>query len=306
MLDVVRRDPRTLGVAQTRWRLRDVLEQCRWLRLRTPSGMTRLLRRLGIARKRGRAHVHSPDPDYVAKCEQAQARQQAAREASQVATRARHPRREVTLLLDELTYYRAPTLASAYEQVGHDAQGHSIQPLAELAHAANTPTRVGALLDVVSGHVIWRQAARVGVSALVALYQDVRAAYPEAARIWVIQDNWPVHWHPDLLVALEPQETPWTPRRPASWASEASPTARGRWGALHLPIQCVFLPTYASWLNPIEKLWRWLKQDVLHLHRYTTDLPWLREQVAAFLNRFTNGSMDATSLLRYVGLLLPK
>jgi hypothetical protein len=28
--------------------------------------------------------------------------------------------------------------------------------------------------------------------------------------------------------------------------------------------------------------------------------------VAAFLNRFTNGSMDATSLLRYVGLLLPK
>jgi hypothetical protein len=111
--------------------------------------------------------------------------------------------------------------------------------------------------------------------------------------------------HPDLLVAVEAQTTPWTPRRPPSWAATASDRAVRRWGDLHLPIQCVFLPTYASWLNPIEKLWRWLKQTVLHLHRHATDLGHLRAQVAAFLDRFTDGSMDAASLLRYVGLFVP-
>jgi len=28
------------------------------------------------------------------------------------------------------------------------------------------------------------------------------------------------------------------------------------------------LPTYGSWTGPIERLWRWLKQEVLHLHSY--------------------------------------
>lgn len=62
----------------------------------------------------------------------------------------------------------------------------------------------------------------------------------------------------------------------------------------------LFLPTYASWLNPIEKLWRWLKQDILHLHSLPNDLETLRLQVQSFLARFISGS---DPLLRYVGLL---
>jgi transposase len=62
----------------------------------------------------------------------------------------------------------------------------------------------------------------------------------------------------------------------------------------------LFLPTYASWLNPIEKLWRWLKQDVLHLHRLAHDLMKLRQRVLDFLDQFTSGSQP---LLHYVGLL---
>jgi len=30
-----------------------------------------------------------------------------------------------------------------------------------------------------------------------------------------------------------------------------------------LPIQIVQLPTYASWTNPIEKLWRKLKAEMV-------------------------------------------
>jgi transposase len=60
------------------------------------------------------------------------------------------------------------------------------------------------------------------------------------------------------------------------------------------------LPTYAPWLNPIEKLWRWLRQDVLKRHRLAGDWPSLRGRVNQFLGQFATGSQD---LLRYVGLL---
>jgi hypothetical protein len=36
-------------------------------------------------------------------------------------------------------------------------------------------------------------------------------------------------------------------------------------------IEPVWLPTSAPWLNPIEKRWRWLGQDVLKLHRLADD-----------------------------------
>ena len=72
-----------------------------------------------------------------------------------------------------------------------------------------------------------------------------------------------------------------------------------RWGELRLPIQFVLLPTYASWCNPIEKLWRKLKQDVLHLHRLADDLKALRMLVTEFLQQFAAGSSE---LLRSVGL----
>jgi transposase len=65
-------------------------------------------------------------------------------------------------------------------------------------------------------------------------------------------------------------------------------------------IQMVALPTYAPWLNPIEKLWRKLKQDVLHLHRLSDDWEVLQQRVTTFLEHFAAGSL---ALLRYVGLL---
>ena len=69
-----------------------------------------------------------------------------------------------------------------------------------------------------------------------------------------------------------------------------------------MPIQLVPLPTYASWLNPIEKLWRWLRQDLGHRHPWADDLPALRAAIARFLTQFAEGSDD---LRHYVGLSLP-
>jgi hypothetical protein len=257
------------------------------LRLTTPSGLRRLLKRLRVHWKRGRDYVHSPDRDYQAKL---------AAIAAVVAAGRRAQEGVVTLFLDECTYYRQPTVAPAYERAGR------VQARAERSLRPNTPTRLLATLDVRDGRVIAYQGSHITTGTLVAFYQRVCAAYPEARRIAIIQDNWPVHWHPDVLAALEPQESPWPGPQPASWPRRPSARAVQRWGQWQLPIQIVPLPTYASWANPIEKLWRKLRQELLHLHRLADHLPDLRAVVAAFLAQFAHGSPD---LLRYVGLHVP-
>lgn len=61
--------------------------------------------------------------------------------------------------------------------------------------------------------------------------------------IYVVVDYWPVHYHPDVLAALEPQQTPFALPTPASW-SQIKPKLKYR--SLNLPIQLLPLPTYAS------------------------------------------------------------
>lgn len=284
LLHVVRRDPKQFGIEGTRWTLDGIHRVCDWLRISSPAGISALLERLQISYQRARDHVHSPDPDYPAKLAA----------IAQWVDGARHGD-VVTLYLDELTYYRQPSLAPAYE-----AQGGRYQPRAERSHRANTATRVVATQDVRDGRVVHLQASRIGVKELVRFYQQVQATYPQARRIYVVQDNWPVHYHPDLLLALEAQETQWPMRTPPTWSTAPSAHAQRQWGQLQLPIQLVPLPTYASWANPIEKLWRWLKQHVLHLHRLADHLDQLRAEVTTFLDKFRDGSQD---LLRYTGLL---
>jgi transposase len=66
------------------------------------------------------------------------------------------------------------------------------------------------------------------------------SSYPKADQIFVIQDNWPVHWHPVVVQGLRDSK-----------------------------LTLVTLPTYAPWLNPVEKVWRKLYAEVLHLHPWT-------------------------------------
>jgi hypothetical protein len=287
LLRLVRRDPRQFGYDRTRWRLADLLEQCSQWQVATVSGMSGILDRLGISYQRGRDYIHSPDPDYEAKM--------AYIEGILAQSRA-CTGRLVALYLDELTYYRQPSLSSAWEERGEE------QPRARRSYHSDTPTRVVATLDPADGRVVAWQGSKISIPRLVRFYQQLREAYPGAERFHVIQDNWPIHFHPDVLVALEPQASPWPRYVPSNWPKEPSASARKRWGGLQLPIQLVPLPTYASWENPIEKLWRWGKQEVLHLHRLADHLDELRSRLLDFLHGFENGSQ---ALLRYVGLPMP-
>jgi transposase len=245
-------------------------------------GLSQLLSRLKIHWKRARQHVHSPDPDYVAKLREV-------RFQVQRVQRSDEPR--VLIFEDEFTLYRQPSLAHAYEQAG------AVQPLAELGYKSNYTWRIAAGLNAWSGQVVYEQARYMDVAHLTRFYEKLSQAYPDQ-EVVVVEDNWSVHSHADLLAALQPQVFPYGLHRPPNWKSKA----RRRILQLNLPIRLVFLPIYASWTNPIEKLWRLLKQEVLHLHRYGDDWPGLKLRVWDFLDQFRQGSTD---LLRYVGLREP-
>jgi hypothetical protein len=254
---------------------------CDWLHLRTPQGLWRLLDRLDLCYKRGRLYVHSPDPLYTEKLAAITDYLQQVREQSE---------RLVFLYLDELTFYRQPTVAKDYAPRG------APQPLARRSHHSNTPARILGALNALTGQVTYVQRSHTSLATFRDFYYQVRTTYPDAERIYIAQDNWPLHFHPDITVILEPQTYAWPPKLPGNWPTEPRPNIAPD----NLPIQLLFQPTYAPWTNPIEKLWRWLYQDRLHLHRLSDKWDDLKKSVTDFLDTFGNGSPE---LLRYVGLL---
>ena len=141
--------------------------------------MSQLLKRVGIHYKRGRDHVQSPDPYYQAKIEEISALKQRLEE---------HQGKEILLYLDELTYDRQSSLARAYEEAGE------ARPHAQRSLSSNTATRVVGTLDAFSGQVLVQSGSKIGIKQLVSFYQTVRHTYPEAQRIWIVLDNWPVHF----------------------------------------------------------------------------------------------------------------
>ncbi len=176
------------------------------------------------------------------------------------------PETHVLLFMDEMGYYRWPTAASDWQVVAPEPT-RSTQPADN-----NRQWRLIAVLNSWSGQVDYVDGYIVGRQKVIDMYQQIETIYPHAQHIFVVQDNWSIHKHSDVTTALED-----FPR-----------------------IEPVWLPTYAPWLNPIEKLWRWLRQDVLKMHRLAMEWEALRRTVNAFLDQFGNGSQD---LLHYVGLL---
>lgn len=248
--------PSEYGIGRTRWRLQDLGGVLDWLKGCSVPGVSQLLKRLDFSRKQALAFIRSPDPEYASKV--------AAIAAARLEAQP-HPAQVAVLYLDELTYYRRPSKSAAYARCGKE------QPRALEAPRSNTQTRIVAALNARTGQVTYLQRSKVGKEALVAFYTQLRAAYPQTEKLYVVQDNWPTHKLPEVMDAMQQQH-----------------------------ITPLFLPTYASWLNPIEKLWRWLKQTVIHLHPFADILEELRLRVRAFLDLFLSGSQD---LLHYVGLM---
>jgi transposase len=175
----------------------------------------------------------------------------------------RSPDTVVAVFLDQMGFARWPDPARDWA---------AATPVADRHGSKQGLWRTMGALNAWTGQVTYVDGYIVGREKVITCDQRLVEAYPGAKRIYAIQDNWSIHKHPDVLGAL-PQ-----------WPQ----------------IEPVWLPTDAPWLSPIEKLWRWLRQDVLKLHRLAEDWRAVRDRVRQFLDQFAHGSRR---LLEYVGLL---
>lgn len=169
------------------------------------------------------------------------------------------------LFTDEASFYRQPTQAWLWAWMGR------IQPRLPYSHRSNTRMRVVAFLDAATGEVQAWDYAQVTVHRLQECWLRAARRYPEAKTIYLVLDNWPVHRHPTALAACR--------RDPR--------------------LRLVWLPTYAPWLNAIEKLWRWVKHLVTHAHPWSDHFRLFRDYVMAEFHRLASGSPE---LRRYCGL----
>ena len=282
LLEAIGQDPGLVNRHQTRWTLRTLGQVVPWLRDVCVSGVHQILSRLGISYKRARDYVRSPDVDYAEKLSRVQ----------QVLAEVReNPETCVVVYQDEFSFYLQPTVAKDWTKTG------TKYPLARQSyHSQETCYGIGAL-NPHTGDVVYQQVKSCTVVALHTFYTHICKRYPKAERIYLIQDNRAIHFHANLMAALLPQTPVFAKPTPPKWTGKLSKKI----GTLaKLPIEIVQLPTYASWTNPIEKLWRWARQSVIHLHRLSNDWQALQEKVLAFMEQFKGGSQP---LLRYVGLL---
>ena len=239
--------------APGKWTLATIRASVTGLATYTLSGIWRVLQRLGVHLRSAVVQLFSPDPDYAPKKRRLE---------RVLRTAARQPGQVVALFLDEFGFYRWPD----------PARDWGLTATRATRAGTNQQWRTVGTLNALTGQVDYWAGYLVGRRQLITFYRQLDQTYRQAERVYVIQDNWNIHSHPDVLTVL----------------------------AAHPRLHPIWLPTYAPWLNPIEKLWRWLRQDVLKLHRCVTDWELVRQLVRDFLNQFQHGSQH---LLRYVGLL---
>ena len=201
---MVHRDPHLLGLDRSCWWLAGVRQAVPWLRHTSLPGICRLLKRLGLRYKRGRAHVHSPDPLYnekLLRIEQARAEARAT------------PGRIVFLYADEHTANVRPLVGRPYARKD--------QPGPQATGAASRIVRLAGALDVATGQVLVRRRQRFTVKEMYRFFSHIEQQYPEAEVVYIALDNWPVHFHgyvSDHLAARKskvvllplPTYAPWT------------------------------------------------------------------------------------------------
>jgi transposase len=178
--EVLHRSPVLYGHDRHSWTLETLRQTIAWLRQVSLPGICKLLRRLKVVYKRGRAHVHSPDLAYNQKLAAIEAALAQARQA---------PAGEVVFLYeDEFTAYLRPLVGQSYR--GRSERGQ------KATGTTGETVRLAGCVDALSGRVVWRRRSRYNVKEMYRFFFYVQKQYPQAKVIYLALDNWPVHFHP--------------------------------------------------------------------------------------------------------------
>src|SRR5215813_4034704 len=177
----------TRGPAPSRWTLRTIRASVDWLTDYTLSGVWRVLQSCGLRLHSSCARLFSPDPDYASKVRRLH---RCLRDA------ARHPDAVVALFLDEFGYQRWPEVAPMW---GVEA---AVAPRA----GNNQQWRTIGALNALTGQVHYLDGYIVGRQQAIQFYSQLDRAYPKKVEVlYVIQDNWNIHTHPESWL---PWQTP--------------------------------------------------------------------------------------------------
>lgn len=144
---------------------------------------------------------------------------------------------------DEASFYRQPTVAPLFAPSGRR------QPRCRLSHRSNQCVRAAVGLEARSGRTTHLLRSSFTASSVAAMYREIsRFAGKAIGPIYLVMDNWPVHHHGKAWAAI--QEDP--------------------------RLEVLWLPTYSPWLNPTERIWKWVRQRRTHMHGCSDSLPKLR------------------------------
>lgn len=150
--------------------------------------MWRRLKKWHITRQRSRSFITSPDAGYRGKL----ALIERLLEQAKV-----HPEWAV-LYGDEHTFYRQPLAGLCYSGQGG---GGKSQPRAYRSHKSDTKRRTAGALNALTGQVSYRCAGKMGTKELARWMAQLREEQGEQTRIFLIWDNWPIHYHWRVLQA---------------------------------------------------------------------------------------------------------
>jgi len=165
---------------------------------------------------------------------------------------------------DEAGFYRQPTVARMYGEAGRR------QPRVSLSCRSNSQVRAAVAFDPVAGRMTHCLRSHFTASALARFYTMIGQAFASFTQVFLVMDNWPVHYNPRAWKAID-----------------ADPRLRVLW-----------LPTYSPWLNPTEKIWKWLRQRFTHGHFHAGNFTALREGLDRHL---TFATAHPQEILSYTG-----
>jgi transposase len=202
--EMLHRSPLLYRLDRSCWWLSGLRQVVKWMQKLSLPAICKILRRFHLCYKRGRQHVHSPDPLYNEKLAQIeQARMWAKRSAGKV----------IFLYEDEHTANLRPLVGRTYRGIGEAGE--------KATGAASELIRLAGVLDVATGQVLVRRRQCFNVKEMYRFFYHIEQHYPEAEVIYIALDNWPVHFHPYVQENLErigskirllslPTYAPWT------------------------------------------------------------------------------------------------
>lgn len=175
----------------SRWTLRTIRVSIESLADYSLSGVWRVMHRNGLLLRSPKVQHWSPDPEYLRK----QARLLKCLREGGLA-----PKEIVVLFMDEMGFHRWPEPAASWA-----LSGSEFLPVAERAGDNNQQWRILGALNAITGRVDYLDNYIVGREKVIAFYQQLNKTYKQVRCIYVVQDNWSIHRHDDVLEALKGQ-----------------------------------------------------------------------------------------------------